>query len=173
MTRKAIRIMFVLYLIFLIWAIIWKCQLPVYIDSEQLRIGETGRMLNLIPFRDNAGYEKYINFLLFVPLGFYLSVIFERLDTLKRLSIVAATSLVFEAIQFAFSIGRSDITDLILNTVGGLTGIGIFALLTKQLGKQRDKFVLIAGAFITTVVLYFSVSFIAIGYVHIGRLIFR
>lgn len=173
MTKKAIRIMFALYLIFLIWAIIWKCQLPIFVDSEQLWRGDTERIINLIPFKDNAGYEKYINVLLFVPLGFYLLAVFERLSVLKALCIITATSLLFEIFQFAFAIGRSDITDLILNTAGGIAGIGIFALLTWIFSKHRRKLVMIACTIITVGVLYFSVSFIALGYVHIGRLIFR
>lgn len=71
--------MFAVYLLFLGWAILWKCRVPF--------IGGTERVNNLIPFRGNAGYEKLFNLVLFVPLGFYIAMVAKN-GVIKQISTV-------------------------------------------------------------------------------------
>lgn len=157
--------MFAVYLLFLVWAILWKCRAPF--------IGGTERVINLIPFSGNAGYEKVFNFVLFVPLGFYVAVIAKKHSVIKQILTVLTVSLAFEILQYILAIGSSDITDLILNTLGGALGIGGAFLLKKLSGKHTNKVVFIAGGLITTIVLYCSVSFIVFGMLYIGHIMFR
>jgi glycopeptide antibiotics resistance protein len=163
--HAANSVMFAVYLFFLVWAILWKCRVPF--------IGGTERVINLIPFSGNAGYEKLFNLVLFVPLGFYIAAIAKKHGVIKQIFTVLAVSLVFEIFQYALAIGSSDTTDLILNTLGGASGIVGFFLLKKLSGKHTNKVVLIAGGIITTVVLYCTVSFIVFGMLCIGRMMFR
>ncbi|MGR5961227.1 VanZ family protein [Bacillus cereus] len=66
----------------------------------------------------------------------------------------------FEAIQFIFAIGRSDITDVLDNTLGGVIGIGIYALLFKIFKNRTVKVVNILALVVTVfIVLYFAYLF--------------
>ena len=163
--QMANSVMFAVYLLFLVWAVLWKCRVPF--------IGGTERIINLIPFSSNAGYEQLFNLVLFVPLGFYISAIAKKYGVIKQIFTVLAVSLVFEILQYTLAIGSSDTTDLILNTLGGASGIVGFFLLKKLSGKHTNKVVLIAGGLITIVVLYCTVSFIVFGMLYIGRIMFR
>ena len=163
--QTASGVMFAIYLLFLVWAVLWKCRVPF--------IGGTERIINLIPFSGNAGYEKLFNLVLFVPLGFYIAAIAKRRSIMKQIFMILIISLVFEIVQYTSAIGSSDITDVILNTLGGTVGIGGLFLLKKLFGKHTNKAVLIASGLITMVVLYCSVSFIVFGMLYIGRVMFR
>jgi glycopeptide antibiotics resistance protein len=163
--HAANSVMLAVYLLFLIWAILWKCRVPF--------IGGTERVINLIPFSGNSGYEILFNLVLFVPLGFYVASVVKIHGVIKQILTVLAVSLVFEILQYLLAVGSSDITDLILNTLGGASGIIGFFMLKMLSGKHTDKMVLIAGGFITTVVLYCSVSFIVFGMLYIGSMMFR
>jgi glycopeptide antibiotics resistance protein len=86
----------------------------------------SGRELNLIPFAgsytDHRGLEigeVIDNVLIFVPLGVYVSMLRSEWPFGRRILIVAATSVAFETIQFAFAIGRADITDVLCNLSAG------------------------------------------------------
>lgn len=163
--QTANSVMFAVYLLFLVWAVLWKCRVPF--------IGGTKRVINLIPFSGNAGYEKLFNFVLFVPLGFYIAAIAKRRGIIKQIFMVLAVSLVFEITQYALAIGSSDITDIILNTLGGILGIAGVFFLKKLFGRHTDKAVLTASGIITAVVLYCSASFIVFGTLYIGHIMFR
>ena len=49
------------------------------------------------------------------------------------------TSLVYECVQYVLAIGASDITDLIMNSLGGLAGIGIALVLSLVLRRSWQK----------------------------------
>ena len=163
--QTANGVMFAVYFLFLIWAVLWKCRAPF--------IGGTERAVNLIPFNGNARYETLFNFVLFVPLGFYIAAIAKKRSIIKQVFMILAVSLVFEIVQYTLAIGSSDTTDVILDTLGG--GVGIFGLflLKKLFGMHTNKAVLIVNGIITAVVLYCSVSFLVFGMLYIGRVMFR
>lgn len=102
--HAANNVMLAVYLLFLVWAILWKCRMPF--------IGGTERAINLIPFSGNAGYEKLFNLVLFVPLGFYVAVIAKKHGVIKQILTVLAVSLVFEILQYILAIGSSDTTGI-------------------------------------------------------------
>lgn len=93
--------------------------------------------LNVVPFAwVGAGddlslliVEKVPNVLLFIPLGFFLPAIFQKM---RRLSAVVPVSFLttFSIEFFQFFIGRSsDIDDIIANLLGAVLGYGLFKLL--------------------------------------------
>ena len=89
------------------------------------RVGfDNQRGLNLIPLRMlRTGDIIFLgNMFLFFPLGFFLRGLFGR-RTWLSIAICAAFSLLMEICQWVFSIGRSDINDLLLNTLGGAMGV--------------------------------------------------
>lgn len=89
------------------------------------------------------GADDYItkpfnaNIFMFVPMGFITPVAFKEVRFFpKTILCVVAFSFCIEFIQYF--IGRSaDIDDLILNTLGGIIGYGIYALFSKCLGEKR------------------------------------
>lgn len=95
--------------------------------------------LNLTPFvwlkeTYEMGWSKMIeqillNIAMFAPLGFLLPAVFAGARKwYKTLLLVAGISLFIETVQYF--IGRSsDIDDLIMNTIGGIVGYALFALL--------------------------------------------
>ena len=107
----------------------------------------TEHFLNLVPFQSFMGdwamgsrnqiTQLIANIFMFVPMGFITPVAFKKVRTFpKTILCMVAFSFCIEFIQYF--IGRSaDIDDLILNTLGGIFGYGIYVLFSKCLGKKR------------------------------------
>jgi glycopeptide antibiotics resistance protein len=69
------------------------------------------------------------NVLAFMPLGFFLPLLFRRyLNFGRALLFFFGTTLTVECLQFLFHVGSFDVDDLILNTVGGAIGFLIFKI---------------------------------------------
>lgn len=123
--KKLAHIGFALYLILLIWLVLFK------LEPRFWALPQTGRSLNLIPFgasmMQNGGIslsEIIYNALFFVPLGIYLSLLNITAKAWQGILIGLAISIACEAVQYLFKIGASDITDVLMNTLG--TTIGAF-----------------------------------------------
>ena len=128
-SKKLTRGLLIVYLAALIWIIIFKMQLS-FQGLPHLR------NINLIPFAESmvtngkTNYSEIINNVAaFIPFGIFMGMLLQGQAFFKKVAPVFLTSLAFEVIQFVFSIGASDITDLLANTFGGLIGIGFFFLL--------------------------------------------
>lgn len=103
--------------------------------------------LNLKPFTwinetYSMGFVKMIkelilNIIMLIPLGFILPIVFKSLR--KCWKTVLSVMVIIACIEtFQYFIGRSaDVDDLIMNTIGGLVGYGIFALLNKCLYSKE------------------------------------
>jgi glycopeptide antibiotics resistance protein len=77
--------------------------------------------------------EIYDNILVFVPFGLYVSMLKSNWSFLKKVAPIAGVSLLYEVLQFIFSVGASDVTDLIGNTFGGIIGIAIYIVFRRLL----------------------------------------
>lgn len=101
---------------------------------------------NLIPFKTIFNYIKasshinssiwisnlFGNILAFLPLGFFLPVLFSRMIGFWRtVGAVLVTTSAVEAIQFVTKVGSFDVDDIILNSLGGAIGYGLFLILKK------------------------------------------
>jgi len=71
----------------------------------------------------------------------------------KKILAIVGLTFVFEIIQFIFVIGRADITDVLSNTLGGVIGIGIYALLSKVLKGRTNKVINVLAAVSTILAL--------------------
>lgn len=162
---RAARALFVLNALFLVWAILWKCGVPFIGDGTQ-------RAINFLPFNGNTSWEMQLNVLLFVPYGFLLSAV-TTMRLPWRILAVASTSALLEVAQYLLSVGQSDITDLLLNTAGGLIGIAACFLLKKLFGKRSHTAVMIAGVLIIAFEIYVSASLLLFGMVRFGFIMFR
>jgi glycopeptide antibiotics resistance protein len=151
-------VLFVIYALLLVGVILFKFPF-------QYQLTGSGRELNLIPFegsftnaRRGVG-EVVENVLFFVPFGVYLSALKSGWSSVRRIIAIAAVSVAFEAIQYAFAIGRADITDVLGNTLGGAVGVGIYAL-SAHILKHRTTRVLNIVALVGTVVALAFVIFL-------------
>jgi glycopeptide antibiotics resistance protein len=141
-------VLFIVYAALLVGIVLFKFPF-------NYELTENGRELNLIPFAGSFSSHRFgvsevvENVLIFAPLGLYLSMLFPC-SLGRRVVVIAGVSVVFEAIQYAFAIGRSDITDVIENTAGGIVGIGVY-LLARRLLATRANTVLNVVALVVTV----------------------
>lgn len=143
-------ILFAVYLLLLTGIILFK--LPFY--SPQISDGI--RVINLIPLQgsfDNSGAivwsEIRNNVLIFIPFGIYLCMLKSKWTFRKKAISVALLSFMFEILQFFFALGRSDITDILGNMLGGIIGVGIYYLLFKIFGNKTNKTVNILALAVT------------------------
>lgn len=126
--NQLVKISFVLYLFLLTWIIVFKFR----IDITDLRYL---RAINLIPFKENDLKEILINIFLFIPYGMYLRELTKKKSL--TVGIIILTSTLFEVLQYIFHIGISDITDVMMNTLGGMIGILFISILEKKMGNSK------------------------------------
>lgn len=130
---------FIFYVLFVVWQILFKYSTPLQLFGNR----EYFRSVNIIPFNDiiNGNFNKLDivgNVILFIPLGIYLNIINPTSKISNNIYIIIGTSLGFECIQYILGLGATDTTDIITNSVGGLIGIGIYAVIEK-LFKNKVK----------------------------------
>lgn len=147
-----VKFLFLLYLLLLVWIILFKLSFSL---SELDRIRE----INIIPFY----YEHEVTFhatevvenvLIFIPFGVYLCMLKKPSMFAAKLLVIAGTSAVFEMLQFILAVGRTDITDLITNTCGGVLGILLYNGIIKVAPNEEriNKIITVAAAIVTFIV---------------------
>lgn len=133
--NKGIVAVFIFYLVLLSWVVLLKTQFS-FADLDTIR------HINLIPFyydEETSGHLREVidNVWIFIPFGIYMRIAFRKLPIGTSILIIAHISLAFETLQFVLSIGASDVTDIISNTMGGTLGIALYALLAR-ITKNSD-----------------------------------
>ena len=142
-------ILFIIYILVLIWIVLFKLNFSL---AEMERV----RNINLIPFRgSDIGANVIYNILFFIPFGIYICMLKNKWSFIIRVIIILCFSLSFEILQFVFAIGRTDVTDLLCNTLGGIIGIGIYELLFKILKNRTNKVMNIVLLVLTVGILLF------------------
>ena len=144
-------IVFGAYLFLLTWLVLFKFAFTIE-EIPHLR------QLNLIPFHYETSVkpimhikEVVYNILVFVPAGVYFTAFFGERKWWEGIGASFLISLSFEIIQWIFSIGVSDITDLLGNTLGGVLGTLLFVLFGKILSKKRMRVINVVGAVVEIV----------------------
>ncbi len=147
-------VLFAIYMLILTGIILFK--LPFY--SE---ISDGIRVINLIPLQGSFDADGVIllreiiyNILLFIPLGIYIGMLKSEWSFVKKVLPVIGLSLLFEGTQFIFAMGRTDITDILGNTLGGILGIGIYALLFRIFTSRTVKVVNILALIVTVCIAF-------------------
>ena len=83
--------------------------------------------------------DKILNVILFVPLGFFLPLLYKKYHNIKAIALTGLLlSLAVEFVQM-FDWGSSDINDLMTNTAGACVGFWIYFLLSKILPANLKK----------------------------------
>lgn len=141
-------ILFLIYLALMVWIILFKLQFSIS-DLDKVR------SINLIPFHYDkevgAAFhltEVFENFLIFVPMGIYLQMLLPRTKLYVKFMLIAGTSFLLETMQYILAVGRSDITDVLTNTAGGLLGLAVYSMAARLIGnriKANRLFSILAG----------------------------
>lgn len=99
-----------------------------------------------IPFVDmiRGPLDTLLNILMLVPMGFFLPLLYEKYDKVTKVALVGfLISLSIEIFQL-FG-GKTDINDLMTNTLGACLGFGIYLLAAKIIPKSWIKSVRVEG----------------------------
>ena len=150
--KKLTYILFGIYAVMLVWLVLFKLKF----SFDQL---DRVRVINLIPLNQSVFSEVYNNVRIFVPLGIYIGMLKSNWSLAKKMGVIIGFTFAFEAIQYVFAIGRSDVTDLLANTLGGVIGLGIYQLLLKIL-KHRTNAVINIFVLVFTALIVFFVLFV-------------
>lgn len=95
--------------------------------------------INLIPFQSEGIMTYVLNIIMFLPLGFLISLIWKQYrNPLKILLIGFGFSLSIEICQL-FNRRNTDIDDLIMNTLGAVAGYFIWKLTKRLCGNINQK----------------------------------
>lgn len=140
-------ILFAVYLAFLTWLILFKAVLSGHGLVHM-------RAVNFVPFAAPPdGYRMSVrepveNLIAFIPFGVFGGILFGHPTFAKTLLGGFCLSLFYEIAQYAFSLGASDVTDLIMNTAGALIGILVLGFLARFVGKPRAARIVNASAIV-------------------------
>lgn len=113
---------------------------------------------NLIPFNDsgmNYRIDMFINTALFIPFGFLLSMKSKKnIKSLLLMFLPLVASVIFESLQYILHLGAADITDTIMNSIGGCVGFLIYLISYKIFGNRADRFYIIAMSVVAITALF-------------------
>ena len=148
----------VIYALVLCRGILFKYVSPFDLFSPD-RYEYTG--CNLVPF-NGSGFDfrldTIINAFLFMPFGFLLSMKSKKnIKSLLLILIPLLVSIILESLQYAFRLGATDITDVIMNTVGSCLGFLMYLVSSIIFDDKADKlytYVMSAVAVVALMLLY-------------------
>lgn len=136
--RGLLAVLFVVYLALLVWVVMWKLEWP--------SVGGGVRNVRLTPFVEasngdgaSQSMEVWGNLLLFVPLGVYLSLLAPTWSRWRLTILAASLSAGLEIAQYVLAVGRTDITDVIVNAAGAVVRMGLVAVVHHGVGPRARR----------------------------------
>lgn len=155
------RILFAAYLLMLLWLVLFKFSYNILSVIQEFQT----RSLNLIPFAQTRNSEMISNIVAFIPFGVMLGVNFKLAAYRHKIAVIFAFSLAVELTQYAFAIGVTDITDLIMNTLGGFVGLALYRLARKLVNERYlSWFIFAFGTLILLAILYLRIFVFIVRY---------
>lgn len=156
--QRLAKILFCAYLVALVWILLFKFSLSISAILDSMN--PIRRSINLVPFQESSIIngtidikEILFNALIFLPFGGLMGIVVKT-SFWKQLAWIFMFSLIIEGLQFILAIGATDITDLLMNTVGGLLGLLIYYGLARLIPVEKlDRNLTIVGGFLFTGVL--------------------
>lgn len=105
------------------------------------------------------------NIVAFMPFGVMLGVNFKQVVFRYKIAVIFTFSLAVEIIQFALGIGVTDITDVLMNTLGGFMGLVAYAAVSRYTNdRYLDRCILVAGTLILLTILYLRIFVFIVRY---------
>lgn len=144
--RTAGKVMFVLYIFFLLYFLIFSDWYGRSGTSSDYRY-------NLILFKEIKRFIKYReelgafavftnlagNILIFVPFGFFISMASTSRGFFMTLFYSFGLSLCVEVFQLLTKVGSFDVDDLLLNTIGGILGYLVFLICNRIRRRHNGR----------------------------------
>lgn len=95
---------------------------------------------NFIPLRDVFSSPKgyILNIILFIPLGFFLPILYKKYRNFKKVTIFGFLTSLFIEIMQIFSHRATDIDDLITNTLGTIIGYLIAKTFINKVDMKKE-----------------------------------
>ena len=114
-------------------------------------------------------WTSWANLLLFIPFGLYLGLLAPSWSWWRSAAVMASASLGLEVTQYVLGVGSSDATDVVVNTVGGLVGLGLVALARGGRPARTGGAVIVVCAVGTALALLVTVLYVSspVTYVHV------
>lgn len=144
--------LFVIYIIVLFKITIFRYPNMIYNFLDGYSYGARNLNTNIFEtidryftFMSNGGFLIGLsnllgNVILFIPLGFMVPVLFPKMDNIIKIVLLAIVlSCSIEVFQYIFSIGATDVDDVILNTIGAIVGYLIYIVCMKFLDTTYYK----------------------------------
>lgn len=129
---RLLPLLFAAYLVLLAWTVLWKLDVPWTVAAGE-------RVVKLVPFvaTAHAGAsepaELLLNLVLFLPFGVYLGLLAPSSPWWRIAGTLAGASALLEVAQYVLAVGSADVTDVVVNTAGGLGGLGVVVLARRTL----------------------------------------
>ena len=148
-----------MYLESWLWLILFKLSydIPAIVAEHQMR------SVNVIPFLglgQTGRSETVSNLVVFVPFGLLLGVNFKDTQLWRLITATLVLSVVVETLQFILAIGITDVTDVIMNTLGRLCGLVLYRLVNKVMRTEILDWIIVAvGTILCVVFILLRLSF--------------
>lgn len=147
MLRTCSKIMFGVYIIFLIYFLFFAESTGRTFEGRTYHYNlvlfkEIGRFWH---HRETLGVLAVMlnlvgNVVAFLPLGFFLPIMYRKCRSLfYTVFFCFEFSLIVETIQLVSKVGSFDVDDLLLNTIGGAIGYLCFTILNYMRRKHDEK----------------------------------
>ncbi|NMM64349.1 VanZ family protein [Clostridium sp. P21] len=100
---------------------------------------EITQKLNFIPFSNEIDIVVYLqNILLFIPFGILLPSLWKKYDKVLYILVSGFSFSMFIEVTQLLNNRSTDIDDLILNTIGGLIGYGIYKMFVYVIKSEPE-----------------------------------
>ena len=144
--KRHFYILLGIYIVILIWGIILKASMIGIVQNSfynTVKLDLYSRLTEspLNPFSMTYTKVEYniLNVAVFIPYGFIISALSEKKTFLKAAGLSLLLSLIFEILQIFTAIGGFATNDLMYNTLGGIVGFVIFAVLDLVTNRFTEK----------------------------------
>ena len=109
-------------------------------DGLTAELEEMKERINLIPFSNKIDIIGYLlNVVMFIPLGFFIPLIWKQLDKLSSSILAGAAFSILIELSQLLSYRGTDIDDLITNTLGATIGYLIYKM-WDRLSRSKYQF---------------------------------
>lgn len=142
------------------------------LSMKPRHLGYLAEHINLIPFSREIQPVGYgLNVVMFLPLGFLIPLIWQRLGKLRYILAAGCGFSVLIEVSQILSLRGTDVDDVIMNTLGAVLGFGLYRLCSRLTGSRfqqreaaRELPVLILAIFLGRFLLFHRMGLIEIFY---------
>lgn len=142
------KILFVVYILFILYFLIfsdWYGRSGV-MEDYHYNLTPLREIKRFWEYRDQLGIWSVVNLfgnvLVFVPFGFFEPMASKKRSFLGTVADGLFLSMVVEVFQLVSKVGRFDVDDLILNTLGAIVGYLLFLIcnaMRRMYGAKRSR----------------------------------